>query len=131
MQDRELLEKAANAAGIEFGPKRSTPLTPALYLGPISGWWNPLADDGDALRLAVKLGLLIDTQDEDRDGCYPCSSALQTSASWRYEKHGNDPYAATRRAITCAAAAMAERKPPNAKLTGQPRAAKGKTDEQP
>ena len=52
MTDRELLELAAKAAGvdIEWQP---------------CGWahdnetgceWNPLTDDGDALRLAVKLG---------------------------------------------------------------------------
>lgn len=54
--DRELLELAAKAAGIEL--KWAT-----VVNGPQAGAvfcrnWHPLADDGDALRLAVKLDLL-------------------------------------------------------------------------
>ena len=47
MTDRELLEAAAKAAGY-------------VHYHPGDGFyqtWNPLTDDGDALRLAVKLGL--------------------------------------------------------------------------
>jgi hypothetical protein len=60
--DRELLELAAEAAGIEVVWMESS------YHGPTMGRvevrngeeeitepWNPLTDDGDALRLAVKL----------------------------------------------------------------------------
>ena len=47
MTDKELLELAAKAAGID-------PKWDSLY------WqWNPLTDDGDALRLAVKLHLIV------------------------------------------------------------------------
>lgn len=99
MNDRELLELAAKAAGVEFGNKQSTPLSDALYLGPEGGWWNPLNNDGDALRLAVKSGLRVSirgraTQVEPipRGGCY--------EESW----NDGDPYAATRRAIVRAAA---------------------------
>lgn len=56
--DRELLELAAKAAGIKYtikdglfvahGNKNEPPIP-----------WNPLDDDGDALRLAVALGLCI------------------------------------------------------------------------
>ena len=58
MNDRELLELAAKAAGIE----------PASYMGRDVGWyvpgrgvgnWNPLTDDGDALRLALSLNILV------------------------------------------------------------------------
>jgi len=81
--DRELLELAAKAAGIpwvEGGPSRM-------------GWagWNPLTDDGDALRLAVKLNI-----DAGKPG-------MRLSVDWR---EGEDPYAATRRAIVRAAAAI-------------------------
>ena len=57
MTDRELLEAAAKAAGIEFGWIHDTPRIRAEM-----GWtpWNPLTDDGDALRLAVTLGLVVD-----------------------------------------------------------------------
>ena len=49
MNDRELLELAAKAAGYDYA-------SPAGYIvvDGIPGNWNPLDDDGDALRLAVK-----------------------------------------------------------------------------
>lgn len=47
MTDRELLELAAKAAGYERNS--------AGPIGPCE--WNPLEDDGDALRLAVDLRL--------------------------------------------------------------------------
>ena len=65
--DRELLELAAKAAGIAVvrsrldDPARQDFLirgsarNPSQDLGP----WNPLADDGDALRLAVKLNIAV------------------------------------------------------------------------
>ena len=62
--------------------------------------WNPLTDDGDALRLAVKLQLLIDLDDSS---CYVAGE----EPSLR-EQYGSDPYAATRRAIVRAAAAMGD-----------------------
>ncbi|WP_446941737.1 hypothetical protein [Pseudomonas aeruginosa] len=72
MNDRELLELAARAAGIEVRWRDDD-----IYLGsferrvfpepksPCSKWlyWRPLMDDGDALRLAVKLRFEVQ--------CYP------------------------------------------------------------
>jgi hypothetical protein len=61
MTDRELLEMAAKAAGYkvvqhaEDGSAWCVPLDKEGF----GFWWNPLADDGDALRLAVKLGLVL------------------------------------------------------------------------
>lgn len=58
MTDREMLELAAKAAGIEHGADR---LECGLSLTERDGRhrslprWNPLDDDGDALRLATKL----------------------------------------------------------------------------
>lgn len=60
---RELLEKAARAAGIKCrwqGRMGLTggPITEYFVLDedyPLPAIWNPLTDDGDALRLAVKL----------------------------------------------------------------------------
>lgn len=49
MTDRELLELAAKAAGYERNS--------AGPVGPCE--WNPLTNDGDALRLANRLGLSI------------------------------------------------------------------------
>ena len=60
--------------------------------------WNPLTDDGDALRLAVKLELIVDTHGSHVQVSYPFDTPLA------FEKIGDDPCAATRLAITRAAA---------------------------
>jgi hypothetical protein len=61
MTDRELLESAAKAAGgrvsFDYSPD-GYPWLQAVVDGkpqPYPVRWNPLTDDGDALRLAVKL----------------------------------------------------------------------------
>jgi len=98
MTDKELLEQAAKAAGIEFIAADND----ALLLDQNGSYWNPLHDDGDALRLAVKLGMNIYTGHKrasaeiisDSDEPSICITML----------HDNDPYAATRRAIVRAAA---------------------------
>ena len=73
MTDREMLELAAKAAGIGtlvWGDKYKLgddeiDCTDISYIRseqPDEGdvHWNPLTDDGDALRLAVRLGLVVD-----------------------------------------------------------------------
>ncbi len=64
MTDRELLELAAKAAGYEwtgyFGDDEVECQYFDIGLGEEVVPWNPLTDDGDALRLAVKLGLQVD-----------------------------------------------------------------------
>lgn len=96
MNDKELLELAAKAAGIEL-----TWSNPYVSVGDFARVpnWNPLTDDGDALRLAVKLGFGLDTNCCGKEACIFING---------YEKAitplGNDPYAATRRAIVRAAA---------------------------
>ncbi|MCA3503055.1 MAG: hypothetical protein IOD05_07385 [Rhodobacter sp.] len=58
MSDRELLELAAKAAGIDAHVTEWSSTVEddeGDYLKP----WNPITDDGDALRLAVKLGLTV------------------------------------------------------------------------
>ena len=64
MTDRELLELAAKAAGIEYDPSDKSKLGLWLVIDDEPSEhtrrrWNPLTDDGDALRLAVKLRLHI------------------------------------------------------------------------
>lgn len=107
MTDREITFKAALAAGY-------TPLHEADYyesgyavlLEGIQDPWNPLADDGDAFRLAVtlNLGISIPVHRTIRADvvCF-----RDSSVSAREE--GGDPYAATRRAIVRAAAALGEK----------------------
>lgn len=59
MNDRELLELAALAAGIELNFPQD--YGGADFLSPtnVDGWkiWNPLIDDGDALRLEVAVNM--------------------------------------------------------------------------
>ena len=60
MTDQELLTMAAKAAGY-------MPLTNGQTYSPEAGNfdWNPLADDGDAFRLAVKLHIGVRTHGPD------------------------------------------------------------------
>jgi hypothetical protein len=64
MTDRELLELAAKAAGIELWHEDvfTNGLTHKVSDNGVL-CWNPLTDDGDALRLAVKLEACIDFMD--------------------------------------------------------------------
>lgn len=100
MTDRELLELAAKAAGLkiikwgesDYYSHRHGEVAYVCATGQNDPWgdeWNPLSDDGDAFRLAVKLSLL-------------CYHDVQIAPVNVWE--GQDPYAATRRAIVLAAA---------------------------
>lgn len=51
--DRELLELAAKAAGLSFQSHNVS--DHGVYCNDAT-WWDPLTDDADALRLAVKTG---------------------------------------------------------------------------
>ena len=92
--DRELLELAAKAAG-ETLPHPVARVTHDRGCAP--KLWNPLTDDGDALRLAVKLNLKVMIR---LLGAGVCSQDGKLNVS----EYGEDPYAATRRAIVRAAA---------------------------
>jgi hypothetical protein len=93
MTDRELLEAAAKAAGEWPSPE---PFEHVLDR------WNPLTDDGDALRLAVKLRLTINCSYDD---VVMCGQEF-TQKEVFLERNGEDPLAATRRAIVRAAAEL-------------------------
>lgn len=101
MNDRELLELAAKAAGIERSV--GLMLTDGISVITTKGKkWNPLTDDGDALRLAVKLSLNIFPPDDDDPNCVVHDfRGIQTHI--RIESY-YDHYAAIRRAIVLAAA---------------------------
>ena len=100
MTDRELLELAAKAVGIDRRLINGVPiLTPSGDKIDYIERWNPLTDDGDALRLAVKLGIEIyDHRQYSRVGVR-YNDMLEC-----WEHIDGDVYAATRRAIVRAAA---------------------------
>lgn len=105
MNDRELLEAAARAAGIELAPNPFMHRHEGYALMADGRRWGPLTDDGDALRLAVKLEMTV-TAGQDK-----CSASWWVRPSMieldeAVEVTGIDPYAATRRAIVRAAAAL-------------------------
>ena len=104
--DKELLELAAKAAGIyiEFD------LDGKAYLSnDYVKEWNPLTDDGDALRLAVKLKLIITFAD---GGAWPHVCVGRRLGPFHNEKLPNKMFALdeelelTRRAIVRAAAEL-------------------------
>ena len=108
MNDRALLELAAKAAGItgEFGDKFNigpdeVDCTDLFFIEDDSNCavWNPLTDDGDALRLAVKLGIVVNVWNPAKK-----TYAGESEGAGATEPHNDDPYAATRRAIVRAAA---------------------------
>lgn len=110
--DRELLELAAKAYGIELDWFRGGPeqvLTKWDGMPESTKPWNPLTDDGDALRLAVKLGMLIDDIERGYMAGHIVATAGPSMAA--YEPRNPDPYAATRRAIVRAAAEIGKAMP--------------------
>ena len=101
MSDREMLELAAKAAGIDVSAGWSVRLN-AFYVEPEQetgayAGWNPITDDGDALRLAVRLHLPVEAM---------IAFVAERDPDWH-----KDPYAATRRAIVRAAAEIGRQMP--------------------
>lgn len=98
MTDRDLLENAAKATGIEFTIWHDKPAQVINYGNHLreTRFWNPLQSDGDALRLAVKLGIQIDPRSPETRVFGPVGDVVT-------QYHKPDPYAATRLAIVIAA----------------------------
>lgn len=104
MNDKELLELAAKAADYRI----SNRLTDGGLMvmsdnRPTPHKWNPLTDDGDALRLAVKLDIDV----MPRWGGESCAAI--SDGGHFFEPRESDPLAATRRAIVRASAAIGEK----------------------
>ena len=103
MTDKELLEFAAKAAEINLEWDGVPDLwQPMFYKGKTYHSWEPLTDDGDALRLAVKLEMCVSTPMDNsavaKVADVRCRITLQACCG--------DRYAATRRAIVRAAAEL-------------------------
>ena len=108
--DKKLLILAAKGAGIELSYGK-VPYT--SFDGLAKGWkdWNPLTNDGDALRLAVKLR--IDIQFSFAAIQINCDiyDWAEKAVKVDVQEDGHeDPYAATRRAIVRAAAEIERKK---------------------
>ena len=91
----ELLEMAAKAAGYDYRPQNR-----AIVTDGIPSNWDPLTDDGDALRLAVYLF---------RDIHFWYFDNSVSVGNERRVVCGDDPCAATRLAIVRAAAEIGRR----------------------
>ena len=118
MTDKELLELAAKAAGIEFVPATNESgkkceaafgLWIKTIAEPYEGQrrrFNPLTDDGDALRLAVRLNIEF--------ACFDDSQKVNSGVWAAYDcvtPYNGDKQAATRRAIVRAAAEIGKAMP--------------------
>ncbi|HCK4428372.1 hypothetical protein [Pseudomonas aeruginosa] len=113
MNDRTLLELAARAAGMNIQRSRlDDPLHRDFLMngegvrnpGQCSFPWNPLTDDGDALRLAVRLGLTVDIDLDESWTAIDYTADYQDKEIREGHGCGTDPYGPTRLAIVRAAA---------------------------
>lgn len=114
--DRKLLELAALAAGLVY--EHPGLAYPAGFKEQVTTWhpvtsgcdqferiplteWNPLTDDGDALRLATNLNMSVEISDHEGS---THTYAGEVPRVYACELWRDDKYAATRRAIVRAAA---------------------------
>lgn len=132
MEDRELLELAAKAAGVFLTPDSMNRLFPKFVwddgdaptfadgglFGTVAWYgddgkpagtekllWSPLTDDGDSMRLAVALRLdVLHNEPQDNDSWVMAGSHIDHTEEVDGEA---SRAAATRRAIVRAAAALA------------------------
>jgi hypothetical protein len=95
-----LIEAAEKAAGYtwreDVAKEREALGVVGLWIPGVKTAWNPLINDGDALRLASKLCMQIT--------CYPWGAQAQSCDALDRD----NPYAATRRAIVKAAAEISQ-----------------------
>ena len=97
MTDRELLELAAKACGYTIRENGTDVNGETWYwCEQIADCWNPLNDDGDALRMVVRLKLHVEPMET--------ATWVSTPEFDVIEAYNDDPEAATRRAILRAAA---------------------------
>jgi len=101
--DRELLELAAKAAGMDgFWDEPWGEFVVKTRKSSEGQFWRPLTDDSDALRLAVKARINLHICESDAMTTAYAEGGIQGAAV----DFMDDPYAATRRVIVRAAAAI-------------------------
>jgi hypothetical protein len=107
MTDRELLEKAARAAGygeviyLSDDERYAVVCTPSGKKENEWRFWDPIDDNADAFRLMVDLQLEVAVHET-------ISGVINGNLIGGSVHHDGDPHAATRRAIVLAAAAMVD-----------------------
>ena len=102
MTNKELLTLAAKAAGyIPAGESKDGFFLVSRDGNSTYGVWDPLDNDAQALRLAVKLKIELEFYDGFEE-VFATENTLEAIS--QTEPYGDDPYAATRRAIVRAAA---------------------------
>lgn len=115
MSDKELLELAAKAAGIKYHAYVDNPMFgTGINIGDVDvPLWNPLKDDGDALRLAAKLSIdpMFNLNMGDGRPCVSVIFPLSGDYTSLSEIDHGDTCAATRRAIVRAAAEIGRSMP--------------------
>lgn len=105
MTDHELLKLAAKAAGVGDVDIAGRPCVLVIKdSGIYQRCWNPLTDDGDALRLAVQLHMSVMVFPDPDQRSEACSHKAANFCDEAARHNGGDVYAATRRAIVRAAA---------------------------
>lgn len=128
--DRELLEWAAKAAKLILGEFKGRIVRYESDGQPV--YWNPLHDDGDALRLAVDLDLAIvpyPIYNKQKHSVLVQKKNLDEPRFEKMELHGDDPRAATRRAIVSAAAELERQHAEIERLTTENEALKAAVSE--
>lgn len=115
MNDRELLELAAKAAGHLLGPEWNCYSSGIWINGNGRGdgfLWNPLTDDGDALRLAIDLQMeMMLRLDSDSVMTYFEVGHNGLNVAERPSEHGGDVHAAVRMAFVRSAAEIGKAMP--------------------
>ena len=119
MTDRELLEAAAGASGIEIIRSRlDDPLQRDMLVRKSArnphhdhGPWNPRDDDGDSRRLAVALRFTVAVRHHEcevfsEDGECLASEPIFSASAFVTKDQATDPLEACRLAVLCAAAAI-------------------------
>ena len=117
MTDRELLEAAAKAAGLDVRwiaecqdyYEHRPHMLPGYW-----DKWNPLTNDDDALRLAVRLRIDVLFDGRDSPNAHVetvANEPAQETQPWAHEPLKFEENAATRRAIVRAAAEIGRQMP--------------------
>lgn len=107
MEDRELLDLAARAVGGIYDPLTNCITSDG---GIEFEQWEPLDDDGDALRLAIRLSIHV----KRYSGATTAQQWTDSSSSTEHDHwkiNGNDEMKSTRRAIVRAAAEIGKAMP--------------------